>query len=193
MRDFRSLLQCGSVVNPYRRSNWTRAKSARWQPTRALFSSTGERCETCTCPCPAQPATQHSGRHHHHRAAVCHLPDLQLSARRAGQGRLAGDPALCGDLSPELAGHPDAIGPGYRADPGGALRGGPGHLAGDWPPGLRPLRGRPGAAAVCRQDLYVGAPVDGQHDGEKGVQPARGAGGLSHSGSEVHWISDAHA
>ena len=60
-----------------------------------------------------------------------------------------------------------AIGAGHSADAGGALCGGPGHIAGDRPPGLRPLRGGAGAAAVCGQGLHVGAPVAGHHDGQE--------------------------
>ena len=66
--------------------------------------------------------------------------DFQLPAGRVGQGRFAGGQALRGQLPGELA-QPSAatIGSGRGAHPGGALRGGPRHLAGDWSASLQPL------------------------------------------------------
>ncbi len=86
---------------------------------------------------PAQRPAKYSGRHHHRRPAFRHLPDLQLSAGRAGQGGIAGGASACRSFSRGMVRRTvDAVSAGHSAHAGGAVRRGPRDFAGGGPPGF---------------------------------------------------------
>ena len=126
-------------------------------------------------------AAEYPGRHHYHRPALCHLPDLQLSAGRLWPRRDCRW-FIC---LPQFFRRTGSAIPWLQSVLAILLTLVVLYVVGRvtslvvGPAGVWPVRVAAGATAVCGQGVHVGAATAGYHDGEERNEPARGAGGLS--------------